>query len=412
MAPILEQFWARPTQPEPEGATPNPAKLRRVVLRDLATGGSFAPLQGPYVRVYDHINTPPLKEWQLLQDLPFTSTDGQLSIAAMFDSLNTTQLDRILAYYHIDLIQRYFRTLGLTVLDTYAELNPLEVHLGAAGELNNTSRYLHDSKSLVFPQVGKGDKACTQARSPHIIYHEYVHAVTDAIARLGRGRAIHSDDTHYRQILQAKALDEGIADYFACSFAERHGAQCPQVGELMVHPADQQRLQLLESTRDLDPLDQAAPTKESLKDSFTTLLDESETAFRASGDITNEKANIYRLSIIWSQFLWRFRKQVDRDVADVLIANSIFFLTRWATFGLALQALLTADRLLFNSSYARILATDPAFSAFQDWEIAQQNSLNNTSAGAVSTTAYRAETNDLTKSTLEAAQTRNAEQAN
>jgi len=408
VAPIVEQFWAKSSPPETEGVTANSAKPRRVVLRDLTTSGSFAPLQGTYVRVYDHINDVSFNEWKLLEGLPFTSAEGQPSIVTMFDSVNHTQSDRILAYYHIDLIQRYFRTLGLTVLDNYAELNPLEVHLGAGGKVNTTSSYLHESKSLVFPQIQDlGTKGCTQARSPHIIYHEYVHAVTDAIARLGRGRAIQRDDAHYRQILQAKALDEGIADYFACSFAERHGAQSAQVGELMaLKKGNQHHLQLLPNTRELEPSAQAEPTQESIKNDFDALLDECVTAFRTSGDITNEKANIYRLSTLWSQFLWRFRKQVDCDVADMLIANSIFFLSRWATFGLALQALLTADRLLFNSGYARVLGADPAFSAFQDWESAQQDLINNTSDGVVSTAVYSEAINDVEKSTLESARTR------
>jgi hypothetical protein len=356
VAPLIDRFWDKSSQPGPARQP-----LRRVILPDLALKRSLTPLEGRYVRVHDHVNQANPIEWNILQEWLHTP-DRMPKVEDLLNDLRSTQVDRILAYYHIDQIQRYFRELGLSVLDEYEELNPLEVDLGS-NDMLSTSRYLHDSKALVFPQVNREAKFCTQARSPHILYHEYVHAVTDAIARLGRGRAIGKKDKHLRQILQAKALDEGLADYFACSLAERNGAQYAQVGELKVVGGE---LVLQDSARDLES--SSTVTQKEISNQFNHLLNKGEQAFQAGAEADIE-ARIYELGTLWSHFLWRFRKKVDRDVADTIIANSIFFLTRWASFGLALQALSMAARLLFGDAFAKVISEDPAFLAFKDWDL-------------------------------------------
>ena len=50
--------------------------------------------------------------------------------------------------------------------------------------------------------------------------------------------------------------------------------------------------------------------------------------------------------------------QVGPDIADMIIANSIFFLTCWSDFSMGVWALVMADRLLFAGDHEEtILAT-------------------------------------------------------
>jgi hypothetical protein len=39
------------------------------------------------------------------------------------------------------------------------------------------------------------------------------------------------------------------------------------------------------------------------------------------------------------------------EIADIIIAHSLFFLTRWATFEQGVDAILLADRLLFSGAH-------------------------------------------------------------
>ena len=56
----------------------------------------------------------------------------------------------------------------------------------------------------------------------------------------------------------------------------------------------------------------------------------------------------YRWGTIWACYLWRLRDELGPDVADMLIAHSILFLSRWSGFLVGVCALIQADLLLFN----------------------------------------------------------------
>ena len=87
---------------------------RHAILRGLKTTQGM--LSGPYVAVGDYIE----RTWP-------TELDWQPKSKPWLK--DSTHFDRAMAYYHVDRIQRYFRDLGLFVLDGYPELNPLHVDL-------------------------------------------------------------------------------------------------------------------------------------------------------------------------------------------------------------------------------------------------------------------------------------------
>ena len=77
----------------------------------------------------------------------------------------------------------------------------------------------------------------------------------------------------------------------------------------------------------------------------------------ASSSITID-STIERWGNYWARFLWQLRKSLGAPIADILIAHSLFFLTRWSDFrmGVASHALLMADRLLFGGNHRDTLA--------------------------------------------------------
>lgn len=372
---------------------------RAVVLRDLAAADRY---EGRYVRVEDQI---------------FTVRSSTVTVPEFEPPLLAESVfDRGMAYYHVDLIQRYFRLLGLDALDTYPELNPLRVMLDGNNSLLN-NQYNSEDKTIHVRKILRKE-AATYAREPRVLYHEFTHAVTDALCRLNRG------DTEFRQgeaapgdSLQAAAMDEGLADYFACSLAERDGGE-PLVYAFMergeerhvpppppVNPPEvlvpapmnltlegRARIPLQGAPQAAAnaPQDENAPPNENASQVAANLPgDDDAPAANENPQADNAPAgeqNPARLSIIgprrveapltwedvkiiseenpspenpgdiiyvwgnlWSRYLWQIRVNLGREIADTLIAHSLFFLTRWSTFPQGVLALILADYLLFGT---------------------------------------------------------------
>lgn len=337
---VYENFWEIEEEAD---------RLKQVVMRNLE---SDSELSGRYVKVQDNIYFTIPQEWG--DAIPqFTS--------------KITMPDRFMAYYHTDLAQRYFRDLGLEILDTYPHLNPLVVELG------NTDRtkYLPNEERIRFRKLNQSDGTrCTDARSAHIIYHEFTHVVTDALARLRRQNAASTKDWRYKQILQAHAMDEGFADYFACSLAKRYGATHTKVGPLKFEDA---RIRL-DSARDLnvdDNLNGLAITAVEPKVNDNNVIDES---------------IIYDWGQRWGRFLWKFRSYVGQEIADTVIAHSLFFLTRWSTFGMGVIGLLVADRLLFSGVHETIILEQCGGMLVKDWKfMSNENGAEDSNPDATNT---------------------------
>jgi hypothetical protein len=240
------------------------------------------------------------------------------------------------------------------VLDDYPHLNPIRVVLGQVSETMYSVPQCRIFISLLSGHV-------TNAREARILYHEFVHAVTDALARLQRDDPAVPGEPRMLQITQAKAMDEGLADFFACSLAVRNGAPdasfyppplivtedgtrklawnvVPQAGSNETH-----HVRVLGGARaegypaePFDALRGATIPKPS--------GDDSELAHQL------EKL-IYEWAELWGRFLWSLRVELGADVAETLIAHSIFFLTRWSSFDVGVLAIAVADRMLFGGAH-------------------------------------------------------------
>lgn len=277
----------------------------QAVLRNLE---SNAELVGRYAAVQDEIDN---------------VTENKRGI---FTEENGSSFDRVNAYYHLDYIQRYFREiLDFQILDDYPHLNPVRIVLKYERSAL-LAEYDVIKERIFFYQIKKTET--TAARDPRFIYHEFVHIVTDAIARLPRGGAA-SATARSQETLQAQAMDEGIADYFACSLARQQGAQ-----RASFYFVKNGRWKL---DRDLEP---AQPSRLTIGE----FKDINESTWRTAK---------YRLGEQWARSLWRLRQQLGPEVTDMLIAHSIFFLTRWATLRQGIQALRLSDRLLFSEEHKK-----------------------------------------------------------
>ena len=275
----------------------------QAVLRNLESNSE---LVGRFVAVQDEIDT---------------STENRRGI---FTRESLSSFDRVNAYYYLDYVQRYFReTLDFQVLGEYPHLNPVRVVLKAE-DSELMAEYDVISERIIFYQIESTET--TAARDPRFIFHEFLHTVTDAIARLPRGGTA-STTARSQETLQAQAMDEGLADYFACSLARQLGSQR---AAFYFVTNGQWKLE-----RDL----QAEPPASFTIDQFKDVRD------------STWRRSKYQLGEQWARRLWSLREQVGPEVADMLIGHSIFFLTRWATFRHGIQALHLADRLLFSGEH-------------------------------------------------------------
>ena len=74
------------------------------------------------------------------------------------------------------------------------------------------------------------------------------------------------------------------------------------------------------------------------------------------------------------RLLLRIRTLLGSEIADMLIANSIFFLTRWSTFGMGVRALVLTDRLLFGGVHERDILEKADGKMACDWKIEPEES--------------------------------------
>ncbi len=325
--------------------------MEPVVLRDLVSNRE---LIGRYASVQDDVDSRPL---QWLDDEGVERRQAELAEAVAAHSLarpgdftfkpdmSHTRFDRVMAYYHTDRIQRFFRELGLTALDKYDTLNPVKVVLTSSEE----TCYSTADQRIYLQQIKPEptDVGWTVAHDARVIYHEFTHAVTDALARLHRGNRDSVEYVRRRECLMAAAIDEGLADYVACTLAARDGVRKPQfalatVGKKYVSlgNAITPRHLSVDSEEDINLPKMVAGM---LKAELSPI------------DLT------YKWGEQWGRYLWRLRedKRIGPQTADLLFAHSIFFLTRWATFELAVLAIAMVDQMLFNGLHHQQIL-DPA----------------------------------------------------
>jgi thermolysin len=209
--------------------------------------------------------------------------------------------DEPMVYYHLNLVAKFFRNLGHT-----NHVAPMLAHVHVpdpdSGNPHYDNAYYDPRKNAMF--FGHGEVFHDLAWEAAVIYHEYTHAVVEAVQPLMV--------TH-----EASALHEGYADYFACSITND-----PQIGEYVVGQSGRPNLRNLRHEKTYEEF----------------------TGFDVHSD-----------GEIWGIACWKIREALGSRVADLLIYESLGFLAPQPTFLDASEGIIQADISLFSGEYAQEL---------------------------------------------------------
>lgn len=204
-----------------------------------------------------------------------------------------SNFDELNAYYHTNIAHDYFAKFAFTAID-----RPIKVivHFGAQ---QDNAFYSPIEHVMGF---GDGRTYNSFAKEESIIYHEYCHAVTNAIAAL-----------NYES--ESGAINEAFSDYFAGSMTND-----PETGEWLAAKIKKPFLRTMENSSHYPE------------------------------DITNE---VHIDSQILSAALWDLREVIGAGDCDRLVHFSIYYLQGKpaAKFSDELLALVASDREHFGGKY-------------------------------------------------------------
>jgi Zn-dependent metalloprotease len=210
---------------------------------------------------------------------------------------DNTHFDEVNMYNYITSIHDFYKnTLGHDKLD-----KPMKaiVHLGT----NYDNAYFSPwQQSFAF---GDGNRFNDLAKEASVAYHEYSHAVINSITYLAYSG-------------ESGAINEGQADYFACSVTND-----PKLGEYVCAKMGKPFLRNVEND------------------------------LHYPEDIHGE---VHADGKIWGAVLWDIRKAIGKADADVLIYKSHFYLNgSRPTFIDGYNALVTADKNQFDGKHLEAL---------------------------------------------------------
>ena len=160
-------------------------------LRDLGNSGGTFRLDGPFARIRDF-------------GAPNTTIPQETSANGFAYSSGDARFEAVNAYYHIDTIQRYLQSLGIThVLNRAQEADPHENDDGGA---------FFSPGDLGLHFGGSGPCRPDRAEDGHVVLHEYGHAMQhDQVPGWGQPSPVTGRN-------EARAMGEGFGDFLACSF--------------------------------------------------------------------------------------------------------------------------------------------------------------------------------------------------
>jgi Zn-dependent metalloprotease len=196
-----------------------------------------------------------------------------------------THFDEVNIYYYINQIHAYFKTLGFNKLDT-----PLKATVHVGDKYDN-AYFSPMENALAF---GDGNRLNPLSREESVCYHEYGHAHLNQIVRLNYSA-------------ESGAMNEGQADYFACSFTND-----PALGEYVMKKLNRPYLRHMENNK------------------------------RYPDDIKHE---VHADGEIWGAVLWDIRKALGAPVSDLIIEKSFSYLKPGSPkFINGAAAIITADK--------------------------------------------------------------------
>jgi Zn-dependent metalloprotease len=264
----LNNTALRDSKPVPDAA------YEQVQLRGVASSGF---LDGPYVSTSR------------------TKKRARSTNRTFLFKRNQTGFKEVMAYFHIDRMQRYLQSLG------FKNVNRRPIPVNVAGQTDDNSFYSPANKTLSFGTGGVDD-----AEDAEIILHEYGHSIQDAqVPGFGASK-------------EAGAMGEGFGDYLAGSFFNdakpAHLQNCVGSWDATAYSSDNPPcLRRLDSKK------------------------------RYPKDVDGE---VHDDGEIWSACLWQIRQAMGRKAADKLILSHHFLLQRDASFKDAAESLIQADQQL------------------------------------------------------------------
>lgn len=205
---------------------------------------------------------------------------------------DNTHFDEVGMYNYIDTIHDFFAGLGHTKLDKSMKAI---VHLGD----NYDNAYFSPMQGVMA--FGDGSRFNNLAREASVAYHEYSHAMLNSV-------------TYLAYSAESGAINEGQADYFACSVTND-----PALGEWVCQKMGKPYLRNVEND------------------------------LHYPEDIEGE---VHADGKIWGAVLWDIRKALGKEVSDMLIYKSHFYLNgSRPKFIDGYNALVTADKNVFEGKH-------------------------------------------------------------
>ena len=217
--------------------------------------------------------------------------------------------DAVMAYFHIDRMQRYLQTLGFG--NVVHRAIPVNLHATTA----DNSFYSPSTGSLNF-----GDGGVDDAQDGDVISHEYGHAIQDSQA------------TGFGVTTEGGTLGEGFGDYWQAAMSANGGN------------ADIFNTCFAE-------WDTSAVSDDELP--CLRRVDLEWTLQHAYDQCDGRE--IHCVGQAWSNLLWTVRKQLGGEVADRLVVQSQFSYTDVSGFRDASLALLFADQQLNGGANVEFL---------------------------------------------------------
>ncbi|MDW3649618.1 MAG: T9SS type A sorting domain-containing protein [Bacteroidia bacterium] len=260
-----------------------------VVLEGLCIEGDSFLLKGPYVEITD-LEAPAVPSVK--------SIDGDF-----YFRRDESGFEQVMAYYHIDRMQRWVRSIG------FGNIQTIPIKVDAQGtESDNSVTVIKDSvPNILFGRGGVDD-----AEDADVIIHEYGHALSyfasGVIAKRGSRERL--------------GLDEGIGDYLAAIYSQDLGF-------------DNYRILF-----NWDGHNEFWPGRQ----------------VSASDNYPPQDSSIHDFGGIWASTLLDLRNQIGKGLIDSLFFQSLFFNDLNTDLPTAAQHFLMADSLLFEGAHTEAIS--------------------------------------------------------
>ncbi len=272
------------------------AQRRTAALRDITQGAdNFYRLEGPFVAITGNSKYDPPEQ---LRAQDFVYTRGEID----FEAAN--------AYYHIDKSQRYLQSLGFSTVQVKA--NP-------RASSRDNSFYNPNQHLIEFGTGGIDD-----AEDGGVIWHEFGHAILETAT------------SGLLATVEGQALHEGWSDYWAASYLR-------ELAETDVTARQDWRAVFKWDSGDGEVWSGRTVDKVGIYPDDTTCDD--------PGDTNSDGCNIYSDGLYWASALMNLQDDIGKEVADRVVLQSLYYLNAPATFRDAAEAVLQADRDLYNGDH-------------------------------------------------------------